>query len=974
VALYLATNGYKPGAGFSGKYSDLVGAPDLSKHLTQENVLQFLAVSGAVLMADGSVGLKGNLNFGGYQALNLAVHNGADAPAKPATGQLWFDTTGKQLKVYNGTQWALIGGGVAADVSCPECVDASDVAFTFAAANAKGGSAIGLACSGCVDATEVTFPWAKGVLPGGDAEYALAAKTAEDVSCAGCVQSADLDPNALTAKVTKFDDTKTKLGAADMQVAMEKVVGKIGSPTDFTEGNGTIVPYVEQWGLPAYGEATTYVHLMNPATPKVVMHMYAGDSAGFATSNNLVVAYDFAPNKYSGNVTGTKGQSVLQVGNPSNFTVGASILIHQTVGWGGGGTNAGKWELSQVLGVEGSTLLLAKPLENDYKSCSGDTCGRAQAVVAASYNQLEVVNGGVIRPSVTNPYDQSWQEGGVVFIRARKIVVKTGGKIHADGMSPYYWGNDWSGYKGRQAQSECSLTMNYTNPNNCSGGGGGYNSSSSWSTTGGGGGGGNKTAGTNGGGNGGTGGTAKGDAGIATLQFGGSGGCGYASYGGRGGGLVVIGAESVIVEAGGIISANASNPTCCCGSDSSYSGAGGGAGGTVVVFAEEYLNSGTVQANGSSGNQCGNAGRGGGNGGEGWVANKTPVSGSVNESYAKGVSILVDGQDVTAAVGDPNGKGAPSWDPIKKKWGGDGLTTWSTGPLDLTSVVPWTLGEHKIQLKEGGGAGGDIKMFLYIIYTFSKAVAPTNDTCSAPQILDLTAPVVVSGTTEDIMGKIKATDANQAPFCGGSGGPDVAYGFTLADWRQLTIKVTSAFTPRTYIKKSDCVTGQVVGCGQASWKSDSLPPGTYYLFVDADGNMQKGDFNLSITPAPPGPPANDTCAGVQALTFDANVAQASGMTLFANNDYQAACGGGQAPENVYKFDIAPGTSSVTISLTADFNPVLYVVKDSCAGSAIACVPANSYSMNWPTPGTYYVFVDGKAATDKGLYTLKVEAK
>jgi len=438
---------------------------------------------------------------------------------------------------------------------------------------------------------------------------------------------------------------------------------------------------------------------------------------------------------------------------------------------------------------------------------------------------------------------------------------------------------------------------------------------------------------------------------------------------------VVLGAESIIVEAGATISSNGGAASCCCGNDPNYSGAGGGAGGSVVLFAEELLNSGTVQAAGSPGNSCGaNGGRVGGAGGEGWVITKAPIPGSVNESYAKGVALYVDDQEVTQLVGDPNGKGAPAWDAAKKKWGADGLTAWSTGPLDLTSVIPWTLGEHKIGLKETGGAGGDVKMFLYVIYTFTKATAPANDTCDAPIMLDLTGPVVVSGSTEDIMGKVKATDANQAPFCGGSGGPDVVYGFPLADWRQLTVKVTSAFAPRTYIKEASCQAGKVVGCGEASWKTDSLAPGTYYLFVDGDGNMQKGDFTLSVTPAPPGPPPNDTCAGVQALVFENSKAQASGMTLFATNDYQAACGGAQAPENVYKFEIPPGTASVTVSAQADFNPVLYVVKDSCGGAAIACVPAESYSMNWPTPGTYFAFVDGKTAADKGLYTLTVELK
>lgn len=980
VAAFLLASGYVAGPHFSGLYADLVGAPDLSDFMTQDELLTYLAVSGAVLMSDGSVELQGDLDFAGQQALNMAIHGAQNAPPDAGEGQLWWDTAQKVLKVYNGQVWSAIGGGTAADLACDGCVSADDVSFGYAGSDGKGGaalSALDVSCVDCVSADEVSFAWAKGVLPGGDAEHALTAdsatsaltaQNASNVTCAGCVQVADIDPAAFDAKFMAFNDTQAKLGAANVQGALDKVAQKLGSgPTDFQEGNGTIVPYVEQWGLPAYGEATTYVHLMNPANPKVMMYLYAGESSGFATSNNLVVAYDFAPNKYSGSVNGVAGQSVVQVGDPSIFTVGTTILLHQTVGTDGNGTGAGTWEIAQVLGVEGSTVLLAKPLDHTYKSC-GDNCGWAQAVVAASYNQLEVVNGGVIRPSITNPFAQGDAKGGILFVRARKIVVKTGGKIHADGMTAYREGNDWSGYDGERASSECyRFESQYGQAKNCSGGGGGYHTSSSWSSTGGGGGGGNKTAGANGASNGGQGGGTKGDAGGGTLHFGGSGGSGYASYAGRGGGMVVLGAETIIVENGGSISANAAAPSCCCGNNSTYSGAGGGAGGTVLLFTEELLKDGTVEATGSAGNECG-GGRKGGDGGEGWLVETPPIAGSVNESYAKGVQIHVDGENITAEVGDPNAHGFPHWDAQQGKWGGDGLTGWNTGQLDLTSVVSWTLGEHKLLIKETGGAGGDIKMFLYVIYPFSKAAAPANDTCDAPQFLDLTGPAIVTGTTEDVMGKIKATDANLGPFCGGSGGPDLVYAFTLEDWRQLSIDVLAAFTPRTYIRAAACADGEMMGCGEAQWTSNVLSPGTYYLFVDADGNMQKGDFTLKVTPAPPGPPTNDTCAAPKNMVFEGGKAVTNDMSLFANNNSSAACGGTQGPDMVYKFDVPAGTTKLNVQVDADFNPVIYIAKGDCSAAPIACTPTSSYDMGWPTPGTYFLFVDGVAAQDKGLFT------
>ena len=976
VAAYLAAEGFAAGPHFSGLYADLQDAPDLTGFVTADDVADALADLGAVLLADGSVVLEGNLDFAGFQALNLAVHNSEDAPEEPVTGQLWWDLNEALLKVYTGEGWSGIGTGVAADISCPECVDAADVAFTFAAADQKGGAALNVNCFQCINADEVSFAWAKGVLPGGDAEHALTAdtatlaitaETASDVECPGCVNAGDIDPAALAAKLVSFDDAGTQLGANTVQAAVEKLAAAGGS--DAHEGNGTVIAYEQQWGLPSYGKATEYVHLFNPTQPKVMAYVYASESTSFATSNNLVVAYNHTPNQYSQVTQGTAGDTALEVNNPSIFNYGNHIMVHQSVGKNGNGTDAGKWELNQVIGVNGNTVLLAKPLVNTYSStdCAN---GRAQAVIAASYNLLEVVNGGHVYASEYFP-GTSETRGGIVYVRARKIVVKAGGSIEADGRG--FEGGDWYNCTNEieKGHSECSTCENsglMGLSSNCSGGGGGGINCTS-PAKGGSGGGGNKVAGKDGsGGSPGSGGAAKGDAQLNTLQFGGAGGATYPYGGGAGGGIVVLGAETIIVEAGGKITANGTNGGGGSG-NSNYAGAGGGAGGTVALFANQLINEGTVTATGGLG---GTGVKGsGGDGGEGWVVQIDPIASVVNESYPKGIELWVDEKNLTAVVGDPNGKGDPSWDAAAGKWGKDGLTAWSTGALDLTSVANWTLGEHKVELRETGGAGGELKLYMYIIYPFTKASAPVNDTCEQPVMLDLSGPVTLTGTTEDIMGKIKATDANTGPFCGGSGGADLVYGFTLNDWRQLSVKVTSAHAPRIYIKKDDCEGGEVVACGEDSFDTGVLQPGTYYLFVDADGNLQKGDFTLTVVPAPPDAPSNDSCAAPQQLIFQNNTSQVSGMTLFSNDLYSAACGGAGAPENVFQFTVPAGVSKLDVSVDADFAPTMYVSKGSCEGDPIACVPAASYQMSWPGQGTYYLFLDGKTADAKGLYTLTV---
>jgi hypothetical protein len=1171
LAVWMAENGYSDGPHFSGLYEDLIDSPDLTGFMTAEDVAEALSNLGAVLLADGSVALEGDFDFAGFQALNLAVHNSMEPPAEPVAGQLWWDLNDTLLRVYTGDSWTGIGTGVAADLSCPECVEADDVAFTFAAADQKGGAALNVNCFQCISETEVNFAWAKGVEPGGDAEHALTADTATnaltadkaaDVDCLGCVDLADVNPAVLVSDVVAFDDSVTKLGANTVQGAFEKLAAVGGSSA--VEGNGTIVPYVEQWGLPAYGSATTYLHLMNPASPKVLMHLYADDSASFASSNNLVVAYAFAPNQYSAGAMGNQGETALQVGNPSTFNSGSHVMVHQTRG--SDGVAAGTWELNQVKSVNGSTLHLIKPLANSY--VTGGTA-KAQVVLAASFGNVEIVNGGTLKPSIPLALDGSM--GGIVYVRANKMTVKSGGRIDADGAG---FQPTPGGYFAPGA-SECGVGTPGDSKQNCSGGAAGAVQCANA------GGGGNKTAGANGTNHGGCetqteGGTAKGDANLSTLEFGGAGGTQFAG-GGAGGGIVVIGAQSFVVQDGGKVSAS--------GMAATDRGSGGGAGGTVALFADFHQLDGDVIAEGgtggavdqwkfiepkalgtvifdthshgggyspkylefwypewggqtiyrygldyvalgtfSSGNNdmmglwgdtdgtyytanwsqdrvrkfsdkgsnqlweynlgstagavcsdenyvygmrnsgdtvwklnkqtgqlvdtfslpgasgtqgglvCtpgrfyytdsgGNAryydanshqllgtfsfgsgansvsfdgsvmyvspnssnvtryqlidgniyepGGSGGDGGEGWVVEKAPMSGIINESYPKGIEIWVDGAEVTPQVGDPNAKGTPSWDAASSKWGKDGLESWSTGPLDLTSVANWTLGEHSLKIKETGGAGGDVKMFAYVIYPFTKSSAPVNDTCDQPVLLDLSDTVTVAGTTEDVMGKMKATDANTGPFCGGSGGADVTYAFVLDDWRSLTIAVTSAFVPRVYLRKDSCADGQVVACGTNLIDTGVLEPGTYYLVVDSDGNMQKGNFTLTVVPSPPDAPANDSCAGPQQMIFQNNIAKASGMTLFSNDLYSAACGGDGAPENIFTFEVPAGTAKLDIDVSADFDPTFYMVKGTCDGVLIACIPDKTYQMGWPGPGTYFLFLDGKTANDKGLYELTV---
>lgn len=935
-------------------------------------------------------------------ALSLALPAAAAVPLRmPMTGVM-RDNAG--TPVVDGTfevTFTIYGDSEGAEVLWTETV--AELGVTAGVFRAELGSVVELLPGvfsgdgdlwiGMAVETDPELP----LRPLGTTAFAFHSSSAADLDCTGCVEAEALAPAtidairtealgavaeagyALDAEALPYDAATSELTAVSVQGALDELKelvdeaasGGAGSEL-LNEGAGTVRSVANQWGLPSYGTATEYVHLMNPTPPKVLMHLYGGENTGFASSNNLIVSNTYAPNSYSGGASGVAGDDTLTVLNAGAFNQGDHILIHQSAG-----NDPGHWELNAVTAINGNSLKLAKPLESNYESATGNTAIRAQVVIAASYNTFEVVNGGVVHPGkdldTGNANDYS---GGIVYIRSRQLTVKAGGSIHAN-HDGHGGAKGWNGWQtvSQRGFSECLLESTYGNSNSCSGGGGGY-PHSSWcdNCNHGAGGGGNATPGEQGKSQGGCGspgqgGSAKTSTDGSHLHFGGGGGNGYPHNGGDGGGIVVLGAQTIIIESGASVEANGQN-----GGGGCHAAGGGGAGGTVVLMADTIQLDGTVEVSaGVGGDSSGNAD--GGAGGEGHFFQLPPVPGIVNQSYATGVQIWVDDVNVTPAVGDPNGKGSPHWNAEDKTWGATGTEAWSSGPLDLTNAASWTLGEHKVEFKETGGAGGDLKGYMYFIQPFTEAQPPVNDTCSSPVALDLSeGALVLSGTTEDTMGKTAATNASTPDGCGG-GGPDVVYRIDLEERALINAAVQAPFFARTYIRSETCDGGEVVFCGGNDLQTTPFEPGTYFLFVDSDASVQKGDFTLavSITPAPR--PDNDTCDEATALIIGAQgIATHSGTTLFGLDDTQGWCditGGGA---DVFYSFVAGTGESIEISVQTDgFQPILYLYNGECGAAAgpLFCEETTDLFIPSQAGGEYFLAIDGLGVTGWGAYDLTV---
>jgi hypothetical protein len=959
VAAYLLANGFLPGGVSS--WDEIEGKPE--DLLTEASA----AASGLFLMADGSVVATGDLDLGGNQLLNVVIQNAsaAEAPEAPLAGQLWYDTDENVLKVYGDSEWISLAN--ATNLACDGCVDDGDVSFPYALGGDKGGAALtalSLDCEGCVDEASLDVSWAAGVTPGG---------AAADLECVGCVTLGALANGVLTAANIAYDDSVTKLTATTVAGAVAKLDSRVDTlentgPGNVNEGNGTVVAFNMVWDLPAGGRARQNVHIFNPtADPKVLLYLNSGPAEGADTLADKTVTGNYAANAYAPLASTVMATfASVMVTDASPFKKNDYILLYQIVG--GTGSPAGSWEMAQVSSVVGNTLVLYNGLTRSFLHC-GSNCGLAQVVKVERYKDFTVNSGGTVYPSDDLSGDEN--RGGIVAIVAENLTVKNGGRIHANSHGFEGGNNSFGGGWGERGHSECNATEDQgSQAASCSGGGAAHFWNCCW-VDGGAGGGGNRTAGGGGGGSTqGAAGNTKGEGSFGTLQFGGGGGYAWPSNGGTGGGIVLLAAKTVTVESGGVVEANGSAGGT--NTASQQGGGGGGAGGTVAVFTKHYSNGGTVRADGGGGGD-GNGNRDGGTGGAGWVGQSEALDKFFIKFLPADVHILLDGQDITNAVGDPNGVGSPAWQ-ADGGWG-NGLDAWATGELDLSSRGEWGLGAHTVEMREYGGAGGVLEMALYLIYPFTASTVPENDTCTKPKALEVMAgSVSLSGTTEDTMGRIKATDDFVQAGCGGSGGPDTVYKIELTDWRKLTVDVTAAFSPRVYVRKGDCAAGPLMACGAAQTVTPDLKTGTYYLFVDGDGNLQKGNFKLDIKADLPAPASNDTCAGATTLTLDENgKAEVYGVTFFSTDDLTAGCGGAGAKDLVYKVEIPNGFETLRATVeTTDFAPIVYVTNTACGANWVTCVPNKVANISWPTAGTYYIVVDGKTAADQGEFTLKVE--
>ena len=82
--------------------TQILGSQILDSTVTTDDI-----ANSAVTTA--KLNINDNVNFNNKQATNLIVHVLTDDPGSPVEGQLWYNSTEKQWKGYNGTAVVILG-------------------------------------------------------------------------------------------------------------------------------------------------------------------------------------------------------------------------------------------------------------------------------------------------------------------------------------------------------------------------------------------------------------------------------------------------------------------------------------------------------------------------------------------------------------------------------------------------------------------------------------------------------------------------------------------------------------------------------------------------------------------------------------------------------------------------------------------------------------------------------------------------
>jgi hypothetical protein len=314
------------------------------------------------------------------------------------------------------------------------------------------------------------------------------------------------------------------------------------------------------------------------------------------------------------------------------------------------------------------------------------------------------------------------------------------------------------------------------------------------------------------------------------------------------------------------------------------------------------------------------------------------------------------------------------------------------GPVALNGLTPNT--SYTITIATNCFNGGASSVVTVVFTSAAAPAPPANDNCTAATALTVQVGSCTAPTTGTNVGATASAGVTD-PTCSSYLGADVWYSFVVPAGGAVTVETGSVSGSNITDTGLTLYTGTCGGtltqllCDDDSGTgafslitATGLTPGsTIYARVFDYDNAEAGQFTICVS-TPPGPPANDNCAGAISLTPGLAGAgctsPTSGTTVAATASGVAnTCGGTPDDDVWYSFVAAATSQTITVAGSASFDAVVELRSGTCAaGTNVACED-NTFAGDTETlvatgltPGsTYYVRVFDWDAAVYGAFTI-----
>jgi len=254
--------------------------------------------------------------------------------------------------------------------------------------------------------------------------------------------------------------------------------------------------------------------------------------------------------------------------------------------------------------------------------------------------------------------------------------------------------------------------------------------------------------------------------------------------------------------------------------------------------------------------------------------------------------------------------------------------------------------------------------------------APGNEGCAQAEPLVFVDDVALA--TGDLG---RAVPDSQAAGCGlaatTEAGADLVYALELPEPARLQVEVRAGFEAGLYLRGEPCLSALERACGRGTLRVDEpLAAGTWFLFVDEQGDGAGGPFELSVLRSVVRPPPNDRCADATPLPVLASGARLrlDGVLRDALDDHQP--GGpvcpvemGAGPDVVFHLHL-PDAMQMRLVPPVDPDMLVYLRAECASEPLLGCLPAERPLV---PAGQSRLFVDraGPAHGD-GAFSLLVD--